>query len=89
MPQSFTIKLHSENYTAKVSGRLGMSGGRSPRHAQNPLLGERRKTLNIPSCHITLTSASLHHSSHQLTTTFYRITMSLKRPFVPKSDVKE
>ena len=44
MPQSFSIKLHSE---AQVSGRLGMSGGRSSRHAQNPLLGERRKTLSI------------------------------------------
>ena len=42
MPQSFSIKLHSE---AQVSGSLGMSGGISPRHAQNPLSGERRKTL--------------------------------------------
>ena len=29
MPQSFSIKLHSET---QVSGRLGMSGGISPRH---------------------------------------------------------
>ena len=38
MPLCFSIKLHSET---QVSGRLGMSGGRSPRHAQNPLSGER------------------------------------------------
>ena len=44
MPQSFSIKLHSET---QVSGRLGMSGGISPRHAQNPLSCERRKTLSI------------------------------------------
>ena len=29
----FSIKLHSE---IQVSGHLGMSGGESPRHAQNP-----------------------------------------------------
>ena len=40
MPRSFSIKLHSET---QVSGHLGMSGGRSPVHAQNPLLGERIK----------------------------------------------
>ena len=34
MPQSFIFKLYSET---QVSGRLGMSGGISPRHAQNPL----------------------------------------------------
>ena len=44
MLRSFSIKLHSET---QVSGRLGMSGGRSSRHAQNPLSGERRKTLSI------------------------------------------
>ena len=33
MPRSFSIKLHSET---QVSGRLGMSGGRSPRHALPP-----------------------------------------------------
>ena len=33
MPRGFSIKLHSET---QVSSRLGMSGGRSPRHAQNP-----------------------------------------------------
>ena len=37
MPRSFNIKLHCET---QVSGRLGMSGGKSPRHAQNPLSGE-------------------------------------------------
>ena len=39
MPRSFSIKFYSET---QVSSRLGMSGGRSPRHAQNPLSGERR-----------------------------------------------
>ena len=67
MPWSFSIKMHSET---QVSGRLGMSGGRSPRHAQNPLSGERGKTLSIT--HHAL-SPSHHHlysiSSHQLTTT--------------------
>ena len=88
MPQSFSIKLHK-----KVSGRLGMSGGISPRHAQNPLPGERRKTLSITHHALsppTLTSSSVHHSSYQLTIQrFYRIIMSLKRPFVSKSDVKQ
>ena len=37
MPQSFSIKLHSET---QVSGHLVMSGGKSPRHAQNPVLSE-------------------------------------------------
>ena len=88
---SFSIKLHSET---QVSGRLGMSGGRSPRHAQNPLSGEGWKTLSITH-HALSPSPSHRHlyiiSSHQLATIFffYRITMSLKRPFVPKSDVKQ
>ena len=84
--ESFIIYLHSET---QVSGRLGMSGGISPRHAQNPLPGERRKTLSI-------THHALSPSHHHLyiihlinwLQRFYRITMSLKRPFVPKSDVK-
>ena len=69
-----------------------MSGGRFPRHAQNPLSGRQRKTLSITH-HALLPPPSHHYlyiiSSHQLTTKiFYRNTMSLKRPFVPKSDVK-
>ena len=87
MPQSFSIKLHSET---QVSGRLGMSGGTSPRHAQNPLSGERRKTLSI-------THHALSPSHHHLyiihlinwLQRFCLIIMSLKRPFVPKSDVKQ
>ena len=88
MPQSFIIKLYSET---QVSGRLGMSGGISPRHAQNPLLGERRKTLSIT--HHALSPPPSHHLYiiHLINRLqrFYRITMSLKRPFVPKSDVKQ
>ena len=86
MPRCFGIKLHSET---QVSGRLGMSGGRSPRHAQNPLSGERRKTLSIThhalSPHLICTPFNLINWLQR----FYRITMSLKRPFVPKSDVKQ
>ena len=89
MLQSFSIKLHSEN---QVSGHLGMSGGRSPRHAQNPLLGERRKTLSIT--HHALSPPPSHHLYiihliNWLQRFFYRNTMSLKRPFVPKSGVKQ
>ena len=51
MPQSLSIKLHSET---QISVRLG----RSPRHAQNPLSGGRRKTLSIT--HNAL-SPSHHH----------------------------
>ena len=89
MPQSFIIKLYSET---QVSGRLGMSGGISPRHAQNPLSGERRKTLSIT--HHALSPPPSHHHLYIIQLInwlqrFYRIRMSLKRPFVPKSDVKQ
>ena len=69
-----------------------MSGGRSPRHAQNPLSGKRRKTLSIthhalsPHSHIIICT-SLHLINWLQR--FYRITISLKRPFVPKNDVKQ
>ena len=89
MPQSFIIKLYSET---QVSGRLGMSGGISPRHAQNPLSGERRKTLSIT--HHALSPPPSHHHLYIIHVInwlqrFYLIRMSLKRPFVPKSDVKQ
>ena len=89
MPRSFSIKLHSET---QVFGRLGMSGGISPRHAQNPLLDERKKTLSIT--HHALSPPPSHHHLYIIhlingLQRFYRITMSLKRPFVPKSDVKQ
>ena len=89
MPKSFIIKLYSET---QVSGRLGMSGGISPRHAQNPLSGERRKTLSITH-HALSPPPSRHHLYiiHLINwlQRFYRIIMSLKRPFVPKSEVKQ
>ena len=44
MPLSSSIKLHSET---QVSGRLGMSMGKSSRHTQYPLSGERKETLSI------------------------------------------
>ena len=34
MPQCSSIKLHSET---QVADRISMSGGKSPRHVQNPL----------------------------------------------------
>ena len=89
MPKSFIIKLYSET---QVSGRLGMSGGISPRHAQNPLSGERRKMLSIT--HHALSPPPSHHHLYIIhlinwLQRFYGIIMSLKRPFVPKSDVKQ
>ena len=89
MPKSFIIKLYSET---QVSGRLGMSGGISPRHAQNPLSGEQRKMLSIT--HHALSPPPSHHHLYIIhlinwLQRFYRIIMSLKRPFVPKSDVKQ
>ena len=89
MPKSFIIKLYSET---QVSGRLGMSGGISPRHAQNHLSGERWKTLSIT--HHALSPPPSHHHLYIIhlinwLQRFYRIIMSLKRPFVPKSDVKQ
>ena len=55
-----------------------MSGGKSPRHAQN----------NSP-CLITLTSSSVYHLHACISGLhcFYRITVSRKRPLVLKSDV--
>ena len=89
MPQSFIIKLYSET---QVSGRLGMSGGISPRHAQNPLSGEQRRTLSIT--HHALSPPPSHHHLYiiyliNLLQRFYHFIMSPKRPFVPKSDVKQ
>ena len=79
MPQSFSIKLHS---ATQVSGRLGMSGGISPRHAQNPLSGERRKTLSIT--HHALSPPPSHHHLYIIhlinwLQRYYRIIKSLHR----------
>ena len=89
MPQCFSIKLHSKT---QVSGLLGMSRSRSPRHAQNPLSGERRKMLSITNH--ALSPPPSHHHLYIIHLTnwlqrFYRITMSHKRSFVTKSDVKQ
>ena len=91
MPRSFSIKLHSETNSPDVWACPGVNPldmPRTPYWASE----ERRKTLSIT--HHALSPPPSHHhlyiiSSHQLTTTFYRITMSLKRPFVPKSDVMQ
>ena len=48
MPRNFSIKLLSKT---QVSGRLGMFGGRSPRHAQNPLSGDHPPPQPPPSHH--------------------------------------
>ena len=65
MLRSFSIKLHSK--TSEVSGRLGMSAGKSPRHAQNPLSDEPRKMLSIthhaPSPHSHIINCTLFISS--------------------------
>ena len=74
---------------------IGLSSGafpNLPRHAQNPLSGERRKTLSI--IHHALSPPPSHHHLYIIhlinwLQRFYRITMSLKSPFVPKSDVKQ
>ena len=86
MPRGFSTKLHSES---QVSNGLGMSGGRSRRHAQNPLSGERRKTLLIT--HHALSPPPSHHHLCIIRLInwlhcFYRSRMALKRPFVPKSE---
>ena len=59
-----------------------MSGGISPRQAQNPLSGERSKTLTIT--HHALSPPPSHHHLYIIYLInclqhFYRITMSLKR----------
>ena len=60
--------------------RLGMSGGRSHQHAQNPF-GRVKETLNNPPWPIIHLVNGLH--------CFYGITMSLKWPLVPKSDANQ
>ena len=61
-----------------------MSGGRSPRHAQNPLSGERRKTISIT--HHALSPPPSHHHLYIIhlinwLQRFYCITMSLEIPY--------
>ena len=85
MSQGFSIKLHSET---QVSGRLSMSEGWSPRHAQNPLSVEQ----NNPPCPITPTviSSSVHHFISSIDYSFFIVLQChLKDLFVPKSDVKQ
>ena len=84
--------MYLETFETQVSGRLGMSGDRSPRHAQNPLSGERRKTLS--TTHHARSPPPSHHHLYIIhlinwPQSFYRIRMTLKRPFAPKSDVKQ
>ena len=54
-------------FEQKNESRLGIPGGKSPRHAPKPLLGEWKKThlKNTMPYHPTLTSSSVHYSSHQ------------------------
>ena len=86
MPLSFCIKSHSETQGLVC---VGMSGGRSPRHAQKPFSREWRKTFSVS--HHALSPPPSHHHLYIIhlinwLQRFYRITMSLKRAFVPKSD---
>ena len=57
----------------RVTGRLSMPGGKSPRHTQNLLYWTSEgKHSQQPTMayHPTLTSSSVHHSSHQWTALF-------------------
>ena len=63
MPQSFSVKLHSKT---QVSGCLGVDPLHMPR---TPYRGRtKEKALNNPPCPNTptVTSSTVHHSSHQL-----------------------
>ena len=88
MPRIFSIKVHSGN---QISGHLGMSGGRSPRHAQNPLSGKQRKTLSIT--HHALSPPPSHHHLYiidHLTTTFlsyYNVKDHLCRKVTQSNDL--
>ena len=73
MRRSFSNKLHSET---KVSGRLGISWGRSPRHAQNPLSGERRNTLSIT--HHALSPPPSHHHMYIISSIDYKVLIVLQ-----------
>ena len=92
MPQSFSIKLHSET---RVSGRLGISGDISLDMSITPYQASEGIALNNPQCPITPTlTSSVHHFISSIDYNvfillhFYRMS-SLKRPFEPKSDVKQ
>ena len=64
MLRRVSIKLHSET---QASDNLSMSMGKFLRHAQNALICQvKENALNNPPCPITptLTSSSVHHSSH-------------------------
>ena len=68
-----------------------MPRGKNPRHAQNPLSGELKKTLSIT--HHALSPPPSHHHLYIIHLIswlqgFYPLTMS-QRPFVPKSDVND
>ena len=52
MPRSFSIKLHSET---QVSGRLGMSGGRSLDMPRTPYRASEGKRSQYPTMPITPT----------------------------------
>ena len=82
----------SSTFCPHLYWNTGQWTGWSPRHARNPLSGERRKTLLIT--HHALSPPPSHHHLYIIhlinwLQRFYRITMSLKRPFVLKSDVKQ
>ena len=74
----FIINLPPPPLTTPLNpnlGRLSMSGGKSPSYAQNPISGERGKTLSItphlpPHPYIIICRPRLHHSSHQFSKVF-------------------
>ena len=66
VPPGISPKDNGAMFCRRVSGRLGMPGGKYPRHARNPLLGEWRKTLSTTHhmpYHLILKS-SVYNSLH-------------------------
>ena len=90
MPLICSIQLLAKPKSLAVWAYLGVKPLDMPR---TPYRASEENALNNPPCPFTptLTLSTVHHTSHQLTKMqrFYRITMSLKWPFVPKSDVKQ
>ena len=68
-----------------------MSGGKSLDMPRTPYRASEGKHSQQPIMpyHLTLTSSSVHHSSHQRTALFYRITISFKDHYRRKNDVKQ
>ena len=89
MTRSFSINCTAKPKSLAVWACLGVDPLDMPR---TPSSGEWRKTLL--TTHHALSPPPSHHHLYIIHLIkwlkhFYRITMSLKRPFMPKSDVKQ